>query len=296
MPLQHLVEYFNDRLGREHRSSFRPFVLEESKVSGLFGPIRINSFFAPLRQTLKPTEIVGYKAQITVVPNKTQHLYANEIENLLANNSVQAADFESIINFDRLSRTVHMLNYLTLAQSQETLFLEVDPRHILGIKQDHGAYFEDVIAQCGLETKNVVIVLSVSSQYALYFQELLNGLDNYRRRGYQIALKFDYLGQETEAFALIAKISPNYVGTSARNLEDQEHNESLLAKLQLLKAQVTSVGGQSILQQVDEKKSDLLARNTGFDLVEGSYYSTIPFDYPGHSKPESYDAKASHYG
>ncbi|MEI6067470.1 MAG: hypothetical protein WCP96_09035 [Methylococcaceae bacterium] len=296
MPLQHLVEYFNDRLGREYRSSFRPFVLEEGKVSGLFGPIRINSFFAPLRQTLKPTEIVGYKAQITVVPNKTQHLYANEIENLLANNSVQAADFESIINFDRLSRTVHMLNYLTLAHLQETLFLEVDPRHILGIKQDHGAYFEDVIAQCGLQTKNVVIVLAVSSQYARYFQELLNGLDNYRRRGYQIALKFDYLGQESEAFDLIAKISPNYVSTSARNLEDQEHNETLLAKLQQLKAQVTSVGGQSILQQVDEKKSDLLARNTGFELVEGSYYSAIPFDYLSHSKPDGYALNISHYG
>ena len=296
MPLQHLVEYFNDRLGREHRSSFRPFVLDEGKVSGLFGPIRINSFFAPLRQTLKPTEIVGYKAQITVVPNKTQHLYANEIENLLANNSVQAADFESIINFDRLSRTVHMLNYLTLAHLQETLFLEVDPRHILGIKQDHGAYFEDVIAQCGLQTKNVVIVLAVSSQYARYFQELLNGLDNYRRRGYQIALKFDYLGQESEAFDLIAKISPNYVSTSARNLEDQEHNETLLAKLQQLKAQVTSVGGQSILQQVDEKKSDLLARNTGFELVEGSYYSAIPFDYLSHSKPDGYALNISHYG
>jgi len=24
MPLQHLMEYFNDRLGREHLSSFRP--------------------------------------------------------------------------------------------------------------------------------------------------------------------------------------------------------------------------------------------------------------------------------
>ena len=66
MPLQHLVEYFNDRLGREHRSSFRPFILEEGKVSGLFGPIRIDSFFAPLRQTLKPTVIVGHTAQITV--------------------------------------------------------------------------------------------------------------------------------------------------------------------------------------------------------------------------------------
>ena len=32
MPLQHLVEYFNDRLGREHPASFRSFILEEGKV------------------------------------------------------------------------------------------------------------------------------------------------------------------------------------------------------------------------------------------------------------------------
>jgi hypothetical protein len=279
MPLQDLVEYFNDRLGREHRSSFRPFVLAEGKVSGLFGPIRIDSSFALLRQALKPTVIVGHKAQITVTPNKTQHLYENEIEILLANNSVPANDFESIINFDRLSRTVHMLNYLTLTHLQGVLFLEVDPRHILGIKQDHGAYFEEVIAQCGLETKNIVIVLPVNTQYARYYRELINGLDNYRRRGYQIALKFEYLGQESEAFDLIAKISPNYVSLSARNMEDQEHDDALMAKLHLLKIRVASVGGQSILQQIDEKKSDLLARNTGFDLVEGGYYRAIAFDY-----------------
>jgi len=295
MPLQDLVEYFNDRLGREHRSSFRPFILEEGKVSGLFGPIRIDSSFAPLRQTLKPTVIVGHTSKITVAPNKTQHLYANEIETLLANNSVQATDFESIINFDRLCRTVHMLNYLTLSHLDVGLFLEVDPRHILGIKQDHGAYFEDVIAQCGLETKNVVIVLAVNSQYALYYQELINGLKNYRRRGYQITLKFDYLAQDSEAFDLIAKISPNYVSLSARNMEDQVHNDTLLEKLHQLKTRVASVGGQSILQQIDEKKSDLLARNAGFDLVEGGYYSAIPFDYLSNSKPDHYDLNASSY-
>jgi hypothetical protein len=291
MPLQDLVEYFNDRLGREHRSSFRPFVLKDGKVSGLFGPIRIDSSFAPLRQALKPTVIVGHTAQITVAPSKPQHLYANEIETLLANNSVPATDFESIINFDRLSRTVHMLNYLTLSHLQGALFLEVDPRHILGIKQDHGAYFEEVIAQCGLETKNVVIVLAVNSQYARYYQELINGLDNYRRRGYQIALKFDYLAQETEAFDLIARISPNYVSLSVRNMEDQVYDDALLAKLHQLKTLVASVGGQSILQQIDEKKSDLLARNAGFDLVEGGYYRAIAFDYLRNSKPDYYDLK-----
>jgi hypothetical protein len=59
-----------------------------------------------------------------------------------------------------------MLNYLVLAHLQGVLFLEVDPRHILGIKQDHGAYFEDVIRQCGLETKNVAIVLRASLKIA----------------------------------------------------------------------------------------------------------------------------------
>ena len=288
MPLHDLVEYFNDRLGREHRSSFRPFFLEEGKVNGLFGPIRIDSVFAPIRQTLKPTVIAGHKARITVASNKTQHLYANEIETLLANNSVPASDFESIINFDRLSRTVHMLNYLTLAHLQGLLFLEVDPRHILGIKQDHGAYFEEVIVQCGLETKNVVIVLAVNSQYARYYQELIKGLDNYRRRGYQIALKFEYLGQESETLNLIARISPNYVGLSARNWEGQAHDDALLEKLRQLKTQVASEGGQSILQQIDEKKSDLLARNAGFDLVEGDYYKAIAFDYLSRSKTDDY--------
>ena len=304
MPLQHLVEYFNDRIGREHRSSFRPFVQEEGKVSGLFGPIRIDSFFTPLRQTLKPTVIAGHTARIAVAPNKTQQLYTNEIETLLANDAVPASDFESIINFDRLCRTVHMLNYLTLAHLQGVLFLEVDPRHILGIKQDHGAYFEEVIVRCGLETKNVVIVLSVNSQYARYYQELISGLENYRRRGYQLALNFDYLAQalkidylpqESEVFDLIAKISPNYVSLSARNIEDQVHDDTLLAKLQQLKSRVALVGGQSILQQIDDKKSDLLARNTGFDLVEGGYYRAIAFDYLSHSKPDQYDLNANIY-
>ena len=295
MPLQHLVEYFNDRLGREHRSSFRPFILEEGKVSGLFGPIRIDSFFAPLRQTLKPTVIAGHTTQITVTPNRNQHLYTNEIETLLANNSVPATDFESIINFDRLCRTVHMLNYLTLAHLEGMLFLEVDPRHILGIKQDHGAYFEEVITRCGLETKNVVIVLAVNSQYTHYYQELINGLENYRRRGYQIALKFDYLHHESQTFDLIANLSPNFVSLSARNMEDQVHDDTLRAELNHLKTRVASVGGQSILQQIDEKKFDLLARNTGFDLVEGSYYRAIAFDYLSNSKPGHFNLNASNY-
>ncbi|TAK63172.1 EAL domain-containing protein [Methylobacter sp.] len=271
MPLQNLVDYFNNRFGQEHRSSFRPFMLEEGKISALFGPIKIGSVFSPIRLALKSAEIIGHAAKLKVSTHEVQHLYSDEIENLLTNQPHQASDFESIINFDRLSRTVHMLNYLPLAHLQGSLFLEVDPRHILGVKQDHGAYFEEVIRQCGLETKNVVIVMTVNSQYARHYQELVAGLDNYRQRGYQIALKFDYVAQETQSFDLITKLSPNYVSLSARHLE-QVRDNALLEKLRALRTLVASAGGQTILQQIDQKKSESLARNTGFDLVQGSYY------------------------
>lgn len=283
MPLEDLVEYFNDRFGQEHRSRFSPFILEAGKVSGLFGQIRVSNDLTPLRQALKPTVIVGYAAQIRVDTYKNQHLYSNAINNLLTddlltNSRSQPTDFESIINFDRLCRTVHMLNYLSLARPQGILFLEVDPLHILGIKQDHGAYFEEVIAQCGLQTGNVVIVMTVNGQYAQFYQGLINGLDNYRRRGYQIALKFDYLAQDSHAVDYILNLSPEYISLSARNL-DQQCDNAMLAKLHELKGLVASKGGQSILQHVDHKESDLLARNTGFNLVEGGYYRAIAFDF-----------------
>ena len=292
MPLQNLVEYFNDRFGQEHRSSFRPFILEDGKISGLFGPIRIDSGFSPLRQTLKPATIIGHTAKIKVSTYEAQHLYSNEIENLLAHKSPQTNEFESIINFDRLSRTVHMLNFLPLAHLQDLLFLEVDPRHILGIKQDHGAYFQEVIVQCGLETKNIVIVLAVNSQYIRYHQELIKGLENYRQRGYQIGLKFDTVAKEGQTFEFIQKLSPDYVSLSARYL-DNVRDSTLPAKLHKLKALVTSTGGQSILQQVDEKRSDSLARNTGFDLVQGSYYERYPVP---RFLPEPPNAGVSAYG
>ncbi|MFA6053683.1 MAG: EAL domain-containing protein [Methylobacter sp.] len=292
MPLQNLVEYFNDRFGQEHHSSFRPFILEDGKISGLFGPIRIDSGFLPLRQTSKPAAIIGHTAKIKVSTYEAQHLYSSEIENLLAHNSPQTSEFESIINFDRLCRTVHMLNFLPLTHLQDVLFLEVDPRHILGLKQDHGAYFQEVITQSGLETQNIVIVLAVNSQYTRYNQELINGLENYRRRGYQIALKFDSVAKESQTFEFIQKLSPNYVSLSARYLDNVRDN-TLPAKLHKLKALVTSTGGQSILQQIDEKRSDSLARNTGFDLVQGSYYEryTAP-----RFLPEPYNIGVSAHG
>jgi len=49
MPLQQLINHFNDRFEKEHHSRLHPFILENSRVSGIFGPIRISNSFYPVR-------------------------------------------------------------------------------------------------------------------------------------------------------------------------------------------------------------------------------------------------------
>ena len=274
MPLQNLADYFNDRFGQEHRSSFRPFLLENEVISTLFGQIKISSLFLPIRLAQKPDEIIGHAAKLKVSTHEVQYLYSDEIENLLSNRAHADNNFESIIDFDRLSRTTHMLNYLPLAHLQGSLFLEVDPRHILGIKKDHGAYFEDVINHCGLETNNIVITMTISSPYAKHYPALIAGLINYRNRGYKIALKFDYVAQEEQSFDLITQLSPNYVSLSAKSFV-QLHAPSLADKLRHLNDRVKIAGGQSILQQIDQQSAALLAETTGFNLVQGAYYENV---------------------
>lgn len=271
MALTDLVDYFNDRFAREHHAHYRPLLLENNQVTGVFGQLNISSIFSPLRQISNVTKVSGHAVKIKISANESPYLHSYEIENLALNSNDTYIHFESVINFDRLARTVHMLNYLPLAQSDKVLFLDVDPRHILGIQKDHGAYFETVIQQCGLTTHNTVIVLGVTNNYAKYNEALIRGLSNYRQRGYQIALRFDHLISDNHAHELISKLTPEYVNFSARQI-DHHSPHNALKKLKTLKRVISLTQGKSILRQIDHEKFEVLARESGFDFGEGNYY------------------------
>ncbi|WP_442497941.1 hypothetical protein [Methylobacter sp. sgz302048] len=273
MPLQQLVEYFNDRFEHEHHSRVRTFILDDGKINGLFGPIRIGSIFLPIHHADRPEEIAGHAAQISVSTYESHQQQTFEIENLLTDAVKQPVDFESIINLDRLCRTVHMLNYLPLTHFDGVLVLEVDPRHIFGVKRDHGAYFEEVIVKCGLATHNVVISMTVNNFYSLHPARLLEGLNNYRNRGYRIALNLVSLYAAHNVRDLITKLAPDYLRINApKPDQDAADGIAVLQALKNLKALADSVAGQAILQQIERKEQAALAAQAGFDLVQGDFY------------------------
>lgn len=282
MPLQQLVQYFNDRFEVEHQSNIRPFILEKGLVSGIFGPIQISSVFESVRRTDDNEKLSGHIAQLSVTPyDNNQHSQQSiEIGDLLTDVITQPADFQSIISLDRLCRTVHMLNYLTYSHKGGVLFLDVDPRHILGIKQDHGAYFEEIIIKCGLATQNIVISMAVNSFYALHHAQLLDGLNNYRQRGYQIALNIGSLYAAHGLRDLINKVSANYLRISAPDTATIQHsNSNWLLTLNALTELQRLIGGQTILQQVKQKNQADIAISARFNLAQGDYYDKLVTDH-----------------
>ncbi len=282
MPLQQLVQYFNDRFETEHHSNIRPFILEKGLVSGIFGPIQISSVFDAVRRTGDHEKLIGHIAQLSVTPyDNNQHSQRSiEIGDLLTDVITQPADFQSIISLDRLCRTVHMLNYLAYSHKGGVLFLDVDPRHILGIKQDHGAYFEEIIIKCGLAVQNIVISMTVNSFYALHHTQLLDGLNNYRQRGYQIALNIGSLYAAHGLRDLIDKLSANYLRISAPDTATiQYSNSNWLSTLDQLTELQHLIGGQTILQQVKQKNQADIATTAHFNLIQGDYYDKLITDH-----------------
>lgn len=282
VPLPQLVDYFNDRFEQEHHSNFRPFILERPLVSGIFGPIRVGSTFLPVRQVDNNEGLIGHIAQLSVTSydNNVHNEQSAEMGNLITDPVTQPANFQSIISLDRLCRTVHMLNYLNYSHTGGAVFLDVDPRHILGVQQEHGVYFEKIIFKCGLATKNIIISTTINSSYVLNHKELLDGLYNYRRRGYQIALNIGSLYSATGLWDLIVKLSPNYLRINAPNIEAIPHSNAIwLADFKKLAELQNLTGGQTILQQVKQKEQANIAASVKFDLVQGDYYENLVTDH-----------------
>lgn len=276
MLVQQLVGLFNDKFAQEQKiPNYHPFILEKGKVSILANKTRSDSVIIPLRHSASPQLIGGYITQSLSVPYTPQFNSANlkleAVDNNIPTNSVSHSD--------RLCRTAHLLNGLPFINKNRNNFLvlEISPRHIFALKNGHGTYFKEIITQCGLQTRNIVISMTLYGSYdPLHEVLLLEGLKNYRNLGYKIALNIGYLFSSHTILDFISRLSPDYLlvnapthGYSSANLR-----KNLLSDLQYLKQMLTVSGGQVIMRAVEQNDQALIAQDARVDLVEGSYYQT----------------------
>lgn len=273
MPLEHLIDYFNQRFVEENGLDYSPLAFDGKKVEGRFGGASFTSRLQPVRLNSSPSFVIGHDATSLVAGAAGQGGDGARV--------LSADEVPNIVSLDRLSRTVHMLNYLPLAHDDGSLFVHVHPRHVLTVKRDHGAYFEEVIQRCGLPLRRVVITLSVSPVYDRQLILLLERLKSYRSRGYATAIKFDdRVGDEfLERYCIefLYRFTPDFVRFDClfflkpSRPDDDRRRRALLSAIRRLDTQL-------LLEGVNGESDAQLARVLRADFVKGSYYERADAD------------------
>lgn len=203
MAFRKLVDDLNARFFMEHGANHPVLFLNEGRVEGWHGGVRLSTVFQPVRRAAAPGVSVGREASLrSYVDHNSPHA---AIETLFS-----ALYGASVINLDRLCRAIHLLNFLPEATPDELLFVEVNPRHIISVKRQHGAYFEQLLRHCGIPPERVVIVAPFVSVTGAR-PPLIDGLNNYRERGYRLGIRLDLTGTLQNGPGLLFRVSPDFV-------------------------------------------------------------------------------------
>lgn len=173
MPLTDLIRYFNAADNADDSLLYS----DDTRAAAWHRGLRLSSRFRPIVD-LHQEKIVGHQAV----------LHATREDGTPVDNTTAYALNEGpaeIVRFDRLCRTLHALNFL--AQRRHTggyLQMPVHPRHLQAVQNQHGLVYEAILKRCGLAPEDIVLSIAATAEPA----SLLAAIDNYRRRGYRLAL------------------------------------------------------------------------------------------------------------
>lgn len=124
-----------------------------------------------------------------------------------------------------MCRVIHALNYHLNNTSKLThLLVDVHPRLLESVKDDHGQAFENFLDLIGVRTSQVVIQIPaiVNRNWKL----LQHVIANYRSRGYQIAA--NYSGTRSDWMVELGSLYPDIVRIGAYDLLKHESINELI--------------------------------------------------------------------
>ncbi|MDD2663256.1 MAG: EAL domain-containing protein [Dechloromonas sp.] len=175
MPLTDLVRYFN---AADHAGEGTLY-LDGGEARAWYAGLGLASLFEPVVD-LPRERILGHRAALSArgddgMPIGPESIYA------------ACPTPAAIVQFDRLCRTLHALNFL--AQRRHAggyLQLAVHPRHLMAVPSQHGLVYEAILKRCGLAPEDIVLEIEVPA--GGLSAGLRQAIDNYRLRGYRLAL------------------------------------------------------------------------------------------------------------
>lgn len=230
---------------------------QQNWVTGSFYHCKLSSAFQPIFDTVE-NKTIGHAAYARSESNGEAVLSPWNIFAL-------ASEAEQLIKLDRLCRTVHAINYFNHSSSLATkLFLNVQPRLLENVKDDHGKAFEYVLSL--IEEPTSRIVIEIPSEVNRDWKLLKQVIHNYRSRGYQIAINYNSSNRDwiLELLIELGGFYPNIVRIRITDL--LKHN----AVIPLIKT-IHQFGAIVLAYDIETSSQTADAIYAGVDYLQGNF-------------------------
>ena len=235
---------------------------EDCGAVGRYGQLRLRSAFQPLFLASNMSA-VAHEALLRVQDNALQSVSPEQAFKV-------PKTPEQIVHFDRLCRTIHALNFVTQAQPDAVLYLNVDGRHLLNVHNGtHGSFFETLLGYCGLRPTQVVLEILESRIDDL--GRLVEAIAAYQRRGFRVAI--DDFGCQHSNFDRLWRLSPDIVKLDRSLIVQSTGNSRARKILPKLVDIIHDLGAQVVCEGIETVGQHALAVNAGVDMVQGYLYA-----------------------
>lgn len=258
MPQLHRLNAIQNELREVLSLSQDDYRLEVTgdEIGARFIDLQLRSVFQPIvdHQSGKP---LGYEALLRASDSRGESVSPPAAFR-------RAEALERLVRFDRLTRTLHTLNFLNMSADGALLFLNVHPDLLVAV-HGHGRVFEQVLHQHDVSTRQVVIEINES---AVGEERLLKeAVANYRDRGYRIAI--DDFGKEHSNLERLWTLLPEYVKLDASIIHTAESNDRLQRILPKLVEIIRDLGAEVVIEGIETQAHLDLARHAGVHLMQG---------------------------
>ena len=259
--IQHKLDAIKQELEHLLYLNLDDFRIESDKgneVLSRFIGLRLRSEFQPIFDTSLSNGLLGYEALLRP---------STGIEDVSPRFAFNIADHEGkLVKLDRIARTLHMINYLTLPEKRGLLFLNVHPNLLTSVTT-HGKVFEQILHRHSVPTRQVVIEIHESDSVS--DGALKEAITNYRDCGYTIAID-DFGGKQCNLDRLWT-LPPHFVKFDRTLIQQAQRDNKFRRALPKLIEVMHAFGAQTIIQGIENEIQLDIALDAGAKLLQGYY-------------------------
>lgn len=238
----------------------------DGRTYGIFDAYLLDSAFQPIF-SLAHKRIVGYEALLR--PKGKDGIPVSPLA-LFSRNMTPA----ELVMLDRLSRYIHVRNFMRLGDNINWLFLNVAP-YVMIHGTEYGAFFRHMLEESGLSPSRVVVELVEEPEAE--FLALTKAVDYYRDSGCLLAV--DDFGTGHSNFERVWSMKPHIVKLEQGMIKRADEQASVRRMLPGIVDLLHQSGALVLAEGIETVDQAIIALESDIDFVQGYLFAKPLMDF-----------------